>query len=167
METNQEKHKDHRTTLLEWKTPEFVPTPRCKTWYMVAGLILVSLVAYAFFTNNLTMAIVFIMLATVFLITDKKEPQIVNVIISDMGITYKSKFYPYHHINSFWLVYHPPYVQVLYLKISIGRQFNHIRIELDNQRPQKVRALLLKEVPEIEGAHEPASDVLARILKLN
>ncbi len=167
MKIQQQKHKDHRTTLLEWKTPEFVPTPRGKNWYIVAGLMLTGLIAYAFFTDNLTMVIVFIMLAAVFLMTDKKEPQIVNIIISDMGVTYKSKFYPYHHINSFWLVYHPPYVQVLYLKISNGRQFKCIRIELDGQKPQKVRALLLKEVPEIEGAHEPASDVLARILKLN
>ena len=76
------------------------------------------------------------------------------------------KFYPYHHINSFWLVYHPPYVQVLYLKISNGRQFKIIRIELDDQKPQEVRTLLLKEIPEIEGAQEPTADLLARILKL-
>lgn len=166
MEQNENKHKDHRTILLEWQTPEFVARARGKAWYLTAGLFLTGLVLYGIFSDNLTMAIVFIMLAVIFLMTDKKTARIVKVIISDMGVTYMGRFYPYHHINSFWLVYHPPYVQVLYLKISNGRQFKIIRIELDGQRPQEVRTLLLKEVPEIEGAQEPTSDLLARILKL-
>ncbi|MBU0706622.1 hypothetical protein KJ657_00595 [Patescibacteria group bacterium] len=166
MNKDQDKYKDHRTSLLEWETPEFVPAPRGKRWYITAGLIMTALVLYGLFTDNLTMAIVFILMAVVFLLTEKKEPKIVKMIISDMGVQYKGQFYPYHHINSFWLVYHPPYVQALYLRIRNGRQFKHLRIELNGQRPQEVRGLLLKEVAESEGAHEPVSDALVRILKL-
>jgi len=166
MEKNQDQHKDHRTVLLEWEAPEFVPTPRGKLWFIVAGLVLTALVVYALMTDSLTMAIVFVLLAVVFMLVEKKEPKMLKVTITDMGIKYKGKFYPYHHINAFWLVYHPPYVRALYLRLTLGRRYKHLRIELNGQKPQKVRALLLKEVPEIEGAEELTSDLLARGLKL-
>jgi len=166
MKKSQNKHKDHRTVLLEWETPEFIPNYRGRTWYIVAGLIMGGLIAYAIFTGSITMAIVFAMIAVLFLLTKNKEPKIVKVTITDMGIRYKGRFYPYHHINAFWMVYHPPYVRVLYLRLSNGRSYKHLKIELDAQKPQEVRTLLLKEIPEIEGAQELTSDLLARILRL-
>lgn len=161
------KHKDHRTTLLEWEAPEFIPTPRGKLWYIVAGVLLTLIVLYALSTHNLTMAIVFILLAVVFMLVEKKEPRMLRVIITDMGIQYKGIFYPYHHINAFWIVYHPPYLQVLYLRIRVGRHYEHVRIELNGQKPQAVRQLLIKEIPEIEGAQELTSHILTRLLKLH
>ena len=166
MKKSQNKHKDHRTVLLEWETPEFAPTPRGKIWYYVAGLVMTALVVYALVTGSITMAIVFVMMAVIFLMMEKKEPKIVNVIITDMGISYNGTFYPYHHINAFWVVYHPLYVRVLYLRLSSGRRYKLVRIELDHQKPQEVRKLLLREIPEIEGAQEPATDLIARILRL-
>lgn len=166
MKKSQNKHQDHRTVLLEWETPEFVPTPRGKTWYIVAGLIVGGLVAYALFTGSFTMAIVFIMVTVIFLLLDKKDPKIMKMTITDMGIRYNRAFYPFHHINAFWIVYHPPYVRVLYLRLTTGRRYRLLRIELDGQKPQEVRELLLREIPEIEGAQEPLTDLLARILRL-
>jgi len=167
MEKDKNTHEDHRTTLMEWETPEFTSVPRGKLWYVVAVTILALIVVYGYFSDNLTMAIVFIMLAIVFTLMDRKESRIVRVVITDMGIQYRNAFYPYHHINSFWMVYHPPYVQVLYLKVRRGRKIEHLRIELNGQKPQIVRQLLLKEVPEIEGAQERTTDILARVLKLH
>lgn len=165
MNKNKNIHHEHETALLEWETPEFVPTPRGKIWYTVAGLVLIFFVGYAFLSGNPTMAIVFIMLAIVFLITEKRQPRNVRVIITDMGVWYKGHYYPYHHINAFWLVYHPPYVRVLYLRLRVGKNLKRLKIEMNHQKPQIVRELLLKEVPEIEGAQEPMTDLLARILR--
>ena len=167
MKQNQNKHKDHRTILMEWETPEFMPTPRGRLWFVVAGAVLTAFVVYGLLSDNPTMAIVFIMLAIVFMLVEKKQPKIVRAIITDMGVQYRDEFFPYHHINAFWIVYHPPYVQVLYLRVRRGRRLDCLRIELNGQKPQKVRQLLLKEVPEIEGAQEPTTDILARVLKLH
>jgi hypothetical protein len=165
MDKNQNTLREHQTVLLEWETPEFVRIPRGKNWYIVAGLVLLALVAYALFTDSISMAVVFIMLAVVFILTEKKQPRNVRVIITDLGVFYNGRFYPYHHINAFWLVYHPPYVRVMYLRLRVGKSFKYLKIELNHQKPQKVRELLLKELPEIEGAQEPVTDLLARILR--
>lgn len=159
-------HQDHRTILLEWDTPEFLPARRGKIWFISTGSVLIFLLIYAFLSANLTMAIVFILLAVIFILVEKREPKMVKMIITDMGIQYKDNFYPYHHINSFWLVYHPPYVQALYLKVRTGRTLRLLRVQMNGQKPQTIRELLLKEIPEIEGAQEPTSDLLARALKL-
>lgn len=166
MEQNQDTHLDHRTTLLEWEAPEFVPSHRGRTWYIVAGLVMSAFVVYALFTDSLTMAIVFILLAVVFLLVEKREPRTLRVVITDMGVQYNGQFYPYHHINAFWIVYHPPHVELLYLRLSNGRKYTNLRIELNRQKPQEIRQLLLDEIPEIEGAIEPMTDLLARILRL-
>ncbi len=166
MEKNKTKHHDHREVLLEWETLDFIPTPRGKTWYIAAGLIVAGLLVYALATGSWTMAIAFIMLGVVFMLAEKRNPKKVKVVISDMGISYNGSFYPYHHVNAFWVVYHPPYVRVLYLRLSNGRNYKLLRIELNHQKPQEVRELLLRELPEIEGAQEPFSDLMARILRL-
>lgn len=161
------KHQEHRQTLLEWQTPEFIPTPRTKTWYIVAGLVVAGLVLYGIWSQSWTMVIAFLMIAVLFLLTEKQAPKEVKIVITDMGIEYKGVFHPYHHINAFWMVYHPPYVRLLYLRLSNGKHYKLLRIELDHQKPQEVREVLLKEIPEIEGAQEPATDLLARILRFH
>jgi len=157
---------DHRKVLHEWDTPEFIPTPRGKTWYIVAGTILGLLVLYGIISKSITMVLVFIAFALVFLLLEKRQPQQLRVQVTDMGIGYHGEFYPYHHINSFWIVYHPPYIQVLYLKIRRGKRFYNIKIELNHENPSEIRQLLMNEIPEVEGAGEPIMDLLARLLRL-
>lgn len=166
MEQKQNQAPEHLNILLEWVAPDFIPLPRGKRWYLAAGLFTAILIAYALLSGSITMAIVFALLAGLFILTEKKPPRDIRVLITDMGIQYGGEFYPYHHINAFWIVFHPPYVRALYLKLTSGKRYRIMKIELDEQAPQAVRTLLLKEIPEIEGAQEPATDLMARILRL-
>ena len=100
------------------------------------------------------------------MLIEHKHPRIVKVIVTDMGIEYDGTFYPFHHINAFWTVYHPPYVRAMYLRINVGKRFKIIRIELYDQSPVVIRETLIKEIPEIEGAEEPLMDTLTRLLRL-
>ena len=163
---NKKEVKDHRKTLHEWDTPEFIPMSRGKRWYIVAGLIFLALILYAVSTGSATMAIVFIAVAIVFMLIEKRKPRKMQVKIMDMGIMYDKRFYPYHHINSFWMVYHPPYVRALYLKIREGSRLRDVKIELNHENPTEIRKLLMEEIPEIEGGTEPMLDLLSRILRI-
>lgn len=156
---------DHNNILLEWHTPEFIPIPRTKTWYLIASVIAISLVAYAIFSGSATMAIVFILLAGMFFMTHKQKPKIVDVKITELGIKYDDKFYSYNTINAFWIVYHPPYVRTLYLRLG-GKVVKYVKIELNHQNPIDLRKLLVKEIPEIEGEEERLSDTLTRLFRL-
>jgi len=156
---------NHNKVLLEWKTPEFMPLERGPVWYTAASVIIISLVVYAIFTDSATMAIVFILLAGMFFMTHKKSPRIVDVKITELGVFYDRTFYHYTAINAFWVVYHPPFVRVLYLRLG-GKTYRLLKIELNDQNPTEVRRLLSGELPEAEGMEENVFDMLTRILRL-
>lgn len=151
---------------MEWQTPEFKPMHRGKVWYIVASTIFALLLIYALASQSITMAIAFITVAIIFALIEKKEPRMVNVQVTDLGVFYRGKFYPYHEINAFWIVYHPPFVEVLYLRLRKKKYFVNIKIELNQENPAELRNLLMKEIPELEGAQEPTIDILTRLFKL-
>ncbi len=155
----------HNKALLVWKAPEFISHPKTKTWFLVAGTIILALIAYALYTDSATMAIVFIVLAGVYYLTHRQEPKIIDIKITQLGIFAGDTFYPYNTINAFWLVYNPPYVHTLNLRIG-GKSFRKIVIQLDQQNPVTVRKALSGEVPEVEGEEEGMSDILTRMLRL-
>jgi hypothetical protein len=157
---------DHNQTIIEWKTPEFIPMPRGRQWYLVASAIIISLVAYAIFTDSATMAIVFILLAGLFFMTHKQAPRMLTAKLTKLGVGYDKAFYPYNMINAFWVVYHPPYVRSLYLRIANGKSYQYLKIELNYQDPTVVRNILTREIPEIEGMGERMIDIFTRVLRL-
>lgn len=155
----------HNHLLLEWHTPEYINHPKTKTWYMVAGIIMVSLIAYALYTNSATMAIVFIVLTGVYTLTHNRNPRIIYIKLTELGIYVDEIFHPYNTINSFWIVYHPPYVSTLNLKLG-DRSGTHLSIQLNQQNPVEVREILSREIPEMEGQQENMMDILIRLLRL-
>lgn len=154
----------HDRILLEWKAPEFISHPRSKSWFLMAGIVVLALVAYAIYTNSATMAIVFIVLAGVYILTHYQEPRTIDMKITELGIYAGDDFYSYHAIESFWIIYHPRFVRELNLKFK--HKTSKIVIQLNAQDPAEVRRVLSKEIPEKEGAHESFSDVLTRVFRL-
>ena len=156
---------NHNKVILQWKAPEYIIHQKGKTWFLIAGIITLLLVIYAIYTDSATMAIVFIVLAGVYYLTHNQIPKIIDISIAEMGVFIDKKFYPYNMINSFWIVYHPPFVHSLYLRLS-GKTFTKLVIQLDAQDPVEVRRALAKEIPEVEGGSESISEMLIRMLRL-
>lgn len=152
-------------TVLEWRTPEFVPHPRGPAWFLTAGAMVIALTAYAILTGSATMAIVFILLAGVYYLTHNQKPRIITVRVTELGVEVDGAFYPYNTVHSFWLVFKPPFIRRLYLNIG-GKTPKQIKIELNDQDPVLLRRLLAREVPEIEGGEESLSDMFIRLLRL-
>lgn len=152
-------------TLLEWSAPEFNDLQRGPVWYLVAGLVVAGLIFYGIRIGSMSTVGVFLLLMAVFLITHHKRPQQKHIRITDMGVHYGSQFYPYPHLQNFWVVYHPPYIHCVYFRVS-GEKQKLIRIQLNGQSPVAVRKVLAKEVAELEGGGEPFFDMFSRILRL-
>ncbi len=156
---------EHNRLLLEWQAPEFVKHEKGKTWYLVAGILTLCLIAYALFTGSATMAIVFIVLAGVYILTHNQQPKVIGVKITQLGLFVGEIFYPYNMVQAFWIVYHPPMVQALNLRLA-GKAGAKVTIQLDKQNPVEVRTLLAKEIPEVEGQQETMNELLIRLLRL-
>ena len=151
--------------LLKWTAPEFNDLKRGPIWYTIAAIIAAVLLLYGILSGSIVTVVVFLILAGAFLATHHKKPKHKSIRITDIGVHYGRQFYPYHHIQHFWVVYHPPYIHCLYLKVT-GKRNKVIRIQLNGQAPNPIRQLLSKEVKELEGGNEPFFDAFNRILRL-
>jgi len=156
---------EHNKTLLNWKAPEFISHAKSGRWFVIAGIVVAMLIAYAIYTRSASMAIVFTMLAGVYYLTHNQQPKVIDIKITQLGIFVDKTFYPYNMINSFWIIYHPLLIHTLNLKLG-DKTSTKVVIQLDSQNPVKVRKFLAKEIPEIEGKEESFLDLFTKILRL-
>ncbi|KKP36609.1 MAG: hypothetical protein UR27_C0016G0006 [Candidatus Peregrinibacteria bacterium GW2011_GWA2_33_10] len=165
LEQNKNPGHAYDNAVISWETPQFIKHQKGKLWFVIGALIVFSFVIWGLVNNSWTMSIAFLAFAAVYYISHLKEPKIITIKISQIGIKIGADFYPYSSIKYFWIIYKPPYVQTLHLKLSLNT-FSEIEIQLSGQDPSEIRDYLLRQIPEIEGKEESFSSVFARLTRL-
>ena len=154
----------HSNVIIAWTSPSFQKHEKGVRWYIIASLVLAGILWYSLMSGSWSTALVFLLCAGVYLMNGQHSPVDTVTAITDLGVQHGTQFYPYGKIKGYWLVYKPPHVKVLHLKLT-GRK-GDIAIDLDDQPAAEVRNVLSREIPEIEGNGEPFVNYLTRILKL-
>lgn len=150
--------------LMSWDAREFVKYEKSKAWYLAIGLLFAAALVYAILTKGYIMAITFVMLGIIVYMFSVKEPRTIKFAITEDGIKIDDKFYYYDDLESFWIIYKPPYVKTLNFRHS-KLLIPEISIQLEDQDPVQVRELLLDNIPEDINREESTVDILARKLK--
>ena len=158
---------DHGKTLVSWEFPEFKKPERTTSWYVLAFIVTVALLAFAFFTKSYLFGVVIILFGAVYYLRSRKNPALLRMAISEDGIKIGNKdFYRWQDIDKFWIVYEPPEVKNLYIDFKAGLRPS-ITIFLENQNPLNIRKILLQYITEdTEQENETFSDGFSRMLKL-
>ena len=162
---NTQKKETNERVILEWEAPEFIKHEKGIFWFILAAFAIAGLVFYAIRTDSLSMAIAFIVLAGVYMISHRTNPGTISIKITTLGIQAGKQKIPYNKLKAFWIIYHPPKVKTLKL-LTTDRFMTELNLQLDGQAPGAVREQLLKEIPEYEGRGEHFVDALIRSLKL-
>jgi len=152
--------------VLSWHSPQYLRFRRGIVWYLLAGLINLSLLAYAIWAGVWTMALVFALLPVVFLVEHRNKPEVVEAVISQFGIKFGVIQTPFSDIKSFWILHDPPHVDELHI-LTNQRWNPEITIPLVGTDPTVVRQYLVTQIPEWEGRKQSFVDTIVRILKLN
>lgn len=157
---------DYGEAIISWQIPEYRRYERGKTWYLVAGLILLFLVGYAVLTQNFLFALMVILFAVIVFLSHVRAPQMLDLVITNAGVLVNRRFYPYTDLGSYWIISQPPFTNNLYFDFQrSGRQ--PLSIALDGQNPEEVREALANFLVEDgEKKEEPLADLLWRMLKL-
>lgn len=152
--------------LAEWAVPEYIKYQRTKTWYVVMGSIGVALLLYAAFTKNFLFVVILLLVALIAYLHERQNPEILEFMILEGGVVLGTRYYPYKEIKSFWIIYEPPDVKMLYF--GIPRLLRHeLPVHLENQNPVKLRQLLLTYLEEdLSKEDEATEETLARIMRL-
>lgn len=152
--------------VFSWTAPEYIQHDKSKKWYITAAIIAGLVVAVDVLTNNITMALAVLVFAGVYWYTHKHHPpKEIKITVSRMGVKVGTMIFPFSHIQAFWIIYHPPHVTTLNLRVK-EQFFSDVIIQLDAQDPVALREYLCGQIHEWEGKTERLSDTLLRIIKL-
>ncbi len=151
------------TKLIEWTIPEYEQREKSPDWYWGVGIIGVAGVVLSAVFGNFLLAVL-ILISVVLLITfSGKDPEIVNVEISEQGIQVQNKLFPYHNVKSFWILDRGEGISKLVLNVE--RMINPIlSLPIHPEIPlEGLRAIMLEFVTE-EETDEPIGDKISDAL---
>jgi len=153
-------------TLLRWSFNEFKQIDRSRTWWVMAGLIVLAMLIYAVTTANFLFALILIMGATLFITETKRQPRQINFEVTPNGIILGKKFWRWSELSNFWIAYQPPEIKKLYIEAKSSLE-PRIAVPLHSTNPLNVRQLLGKYMTEnLDREDIPTSEALAKLLKL-
>ncbi len=152
-------------TVISWIAPEYVRHEKSARWYYFAGIAALVTVIYAVFSGNWSMALAVLVYAGVYQYTHTYHPpKNIRINITEFGISVGHLFFPYSHIQAFWIIYKPG-LKTLNLRVA-GAFWSDIVIQLNDQDPVELRSYLVGQVHEWEGKDERLGELILRLLKL-
>ncbi|NBS41785.1 hypothetical protein EBS80_03945 [bacterium] len=152
--------------LVSWEIDEYPRAIRSRKWYMIAGLIGVTLIVYAVATANFLFAVIVLMIGVITLISDFKQPDRVTVSLTTTGLVIGDAYYDFRAIRDFSIVYEPPEVKLLYVTFRQMWQ-PMLAVPLEETDPNTVRNEMLPFCLEnLDRTSETLTEVLRRVYKL-
>lgn len=152
--------------VIQWIAPESARYQRGPIWKTLVSLVILGTITWGIFHEAWTFSAAIAAFVLAYSLSHyRKEPKDVSIKISDIGIKIGSKKFSYTHVKAFWILYEPPYISTLNLRV-VGDIVSDISIQLNGQNPSEIREFLIGKIPEMEGQHEKLSDLLLRLLKL-
>lgn len=163
--SNEESHHESMGRIFHsWKAPEFEVYEKSNRWYLIAGVFILAVIAYALFTNGPIMAVTFILLGIVGFIHLQKDPRVITFAITSKGVLADKEMYLYDNIFSFWIFYEPNHMKTISLHTKAS-MLPYVHIPLGDEDPVALREMLLENIPEIK--QDPSLvDALGRFLHI-
>lgn len=151
------------SSLLSWKAYEFTKYKKGKLWFAIFGLLSAGFLVLAFQWKSFTMIVFLILAIFLIFIYALKEPRLLKITVTPLGIKINQKLHEFSQFDSFWIFYDPPEIKEISLKT---RQIllPYLSIPLGKVDPNEVREILLKFLPE-EKQKESILDNITRILR--
>jgi len=152
--------------IFSWRHPDFAPYPKDRKWYMISIILLLVSVAWSFWQQNYLFGVFLIMFYMVVLLYENRPPEMIDCVITPIGVKIGSKFYYWRQIDHFFMIYRAQGIKNLYVEFKNPLN-GRLIIPLDGQDAVAIRDYLLRFVREdLEREAEPLSEQLRRFLKL-
>jgi len=150
---------------MSWQAHSYPHYDRSGWWYLGLGVIGALLIVWALWTQNYTFAAFLVMFGIVIVVQASRPPQVIDVTVSDVGISVGPRFIPFRDVKEFWMVYDPP-VKALYLELKRAL-LSRVQVDLEDVDPVELRSTLKQYLHEdLSRDHEPAVDILSRIFRI-
>jgi len=151
---------------ITWSAPEYHYYEKNVSWYWIVLLMTIFFVGFALWQSNFLFA-VFIIIASVLIIAwGKRPPRIITFSLSDKGLSVdEKKFYHFDSVEGFAIS--PDHMNDGFNELAIqtkGRISGWIKIIIEEEQADAIKALLTKHIEELEYT-ESLADHLSKLLK--
>lgn len=151
--------------LISWIAPETIRHERGPIWKIVMSIVVLALIGGGIYYDAWTFSLAIGAFVSAYYLIHLEHPKAIEIKISDIGIKIGYRKYTYSQIKAFWLIYDPPFVQTLNIRVT-GQYISDITIQLGDQSPATIREFLMTKIPELEGQSEKLSDIFLRLFKI-
>lgn len=151
-------------TILSWKAPEFHYHKKGAWWFPIQALVTLGLVAYFILTNQFLVAIIVVLGSIIIYRLAHAEPEVLPVDFSPTGLKYKSRYWDFRDLKTFWIVESGEHHRLHLL--STERLAVPISIALSKDDVAKTRDFLSHYLPETHQQTEDLADRLLRWLRI-
>lgn len=152
------------TKEISWQALEYPEYKKHPLWFVGLAIVTALLVLYGIYIKSWTTAAAFFLFGVLVMIYATQKPKTVTIKINGQGIQINNLLYGYPVIKKFWIIYNPPEVKSLYFETTAYLD-RVVKLELGNQDPIAVKALLKQYLEEDLDAEESAADLIARKIK--
>ena len=152
--------------IFSWQHPDYVLYHKDKRWYIFSIIIVILAVALAIWQKDYTFAVFLVMFYLVVLLYENRPSEMVDFVITPLGLKSGQRFYYWRQIDHFYIVYQAAGIKNLYVEFK-NLLNGRLVIPLDGQNAIAVRDYLLQFLKEdLEREAEPLSEQLRRFLRL-
>jgi len=155
---------DPGKNLMSWQAPEFIYYEKSRQWYIIAVLIFTGLIAYAIYARSFLMAVTFVVAGGIFYYFAQKKPATLDIAITDQGVQFHDRFFPFEDLKGFWITYEPPDVKMVTFATN-SLLVPKLSIILTTQDPVELRKILIEELPEDKNLREGAAENFSRSIR--
>lgn len=160
-------HKEFPSSQFSWKFNEFEPQhSRGTLWYVVAGLIVGSLLVYSMVTENYLFAVLVLMTTLVLFSHQIYTPPVMTCVITGDGVVLNDRSYAFDEFETFWIVQNSDGHFTLNFKVKKGL-LGVLVVPLPEVEAAAIQSFLLERLDEDgDYVRESASEWIWRKLKL-
>lgn len=149
--------------LLSWQAPAGVEHERSGRWYLVAGVIAVSLIAYGIATGDWVLAVVLTLTAGVYFLLRDQHGKEYHMRIFPAGIEIDGTMHTWDAWKNYWILIGPSHAELHVLRKKPTREFIVLIDALD---PFVVRDTFAEFIPYDGEKKEKIFDAFIRFCKL-
>ena len=131
---------------IEWHSPQYIHTIKTIDWYWIVGIITITIALVSIILNNSIFAILILMSSFTLSLYASRKPDILLNEINNTGIKKGLMFYPFDHIESFWVETGDRYPRLIVkLKQKLSQ---YLIVLIDTEDSEEIKAILLVHTKE-------------------
>lgn len=132
---------------LTWQAPLYVNRHKTIWWYLVIGLLVVGMLAYAILTAAWTFLMALVLFAGFYYYFNSQDIPDVSITVSSLGIKVGEKVYPYAMFKTFWIDHQPPISNEIHFIPNNNYKYE-LSLNLQAQDIKAVKEYLHQYLPE-------------------